>query len=342
MGMGGGGGGPGINRADVQGAMEAALAQHSQNERNRPVDDDPWEITHTRPDDAKVATFGRSLLNSNAMREGREAMPDAPYVGTRGLQEGDIRKRKLEEEKGVPGQPGYQYGHIQSTGDDVVLSKQSKENSTDTLRTQYGEANPADVVPTKRQQIMSDIMFDSFNTVLPGFGNGMANKMFLMEEERDEKIIGAPPLAEPRPWIGPIQGPDVPPFEWRESFSRDERKQIYRRKMAQYIAEAQLERRVGTGSLNILGDDVGFLRDTSDRGLPRPRESVLEPVVVNSAPWQPVKIPTGYELNAVRMRSVHDAMRMPNKIQPSMAQNGGPTFPTNMAHDVMYSLPAMT
>lgn len=338
-GGGGGGGGGGMNVNVIQTAMENALAQHRAAEEANNVDDNPWEIVHKENETNKIR-YGEKLMNSAAMRSGKEAMPDAPYMGNRGLQEGDIRRAGFK--RNAAGQEVPSTGLEETGGDEVVQSKQSMENSTDTLRTLFKEASPDGVVPTKRQQVLSDIMFDSFNTVLPGWGNGMANKMFLMEEEREQKIVYAEPLAEPRPWIGPIQGPDTPQPEFQEQLSKRDRRAYFLNKERQHGRENKLARRVGDGSLNVLGDDVGFLRPISDKGLPRARESVFEPIIVNSAPWQPVKLPTGEDLTRVKMRKLFDAERMPNKIKPSMSQNDGPTFPRRDAFAVMYSLPAMT
>jgi len=270
------------------------------------------------------------------MRPGKEAMPQEPYLGNRGLMKGDIvnqptldpttgKVRRIDPDR----------------GDQIVDAKQSMDSATDTLRPLYGQADARDVIPTKREQILSDIMFDSFSTVLPGWGLGMQNKMFLMEEEREEKLTMAEPLSEPRQDIGPVDGPDRMPPEWKSSISRVNRKRMYRDNIHDDMLAAVVERRIGNGSTNVLGDDVGFLRAVSDRGLPRDRESVFEPIVMNSAPWQPVKMPAGYQLQAMEFRKTYDALRAPAKVHPRMAQDGGPTFPGRYAYEEMYRAPAM-
>lgn len=323
---------------EMKRAVGDALADNSR-PAMRNLDDEPWESTHPRRETPRLK-FGGALEHSAAMRPGKESMPETPSVGNRGLARGDIinQRRLLFDPAGrsTIQRPD------EKTGDVIVDSKQSMDNSTDTLRTLYAEANPQDVVPSKTEQIASDIMFDSFSTVLPGWGLGMQNKMFLMEEEHENKMLYAEPLAEPRPDIGPIGGIDAMPAEWQASISKRNRKKMQADEIREQMLASLLEQRTGSGSLNVLGDDAGFLRAVSDRGLPRDKESCFEPVVVTGAPWQPVKVPCGYDLRRVLMRKQYDALRAPAKIRPSMAQDGGPTFPVDYAFTEMYSAPSMS
>lgn len=323
----------GLSIADTQRAVKNALDESKTVIRDS-VDDEPWEQLHPLVETDKLR-YGRALLNKSLMRPGREAMPETPYVGNRGLERGDIINQPKLNAAGRLVRPD------PTVGDAIVDSKQSMDTATDTLRPQFKEAPGAAVVPSPKEQVLSDIMFDSFSTVLPGWGLGMQNKMFLMEEERDEKIVNAEPMAEPRQDIGPIQGPDRMPPEWQSLMSRSNRKRLHEQDVREQLNASMLEQRLGTGSLNILGDDVGFLRSISDRGLPRDRESCFEPVVVNSMAWQPVKIPAGYQLARIAMRKTYDALRMPAKVVPTMAQSGGATFPMANAWDEMMHLPAM-
>ena len=337
--------GPPLSFGLDDGRLAAAInegvrnALHKEPTQRENLDDEPWERTHPTNDTARLK-YGASLLHNASMRPGKEEMPEEPFLGNKGLARGDIVNQG--ELKYNPGGTSRIERPDQKLGDVLVSSKQSMDTSTDTLRTLYKEANPQDVIPTKEEQILSDIMFDSFSTVLPGWGLGMQNKMFLMEEEREEKILYAEPMYEPRPDIGPVSAPDVIPPEWRPSMSKRNRQKDAQERIRDQMLASILEQRTGSGSLNILGDDAGFLRSTSDRGLPRDKESCFEPIVVNAAPWQPVKVPCGYDLRRVLMRKQHDALRAPAKLRPSMAQDGGPTFPSDYAYNEMYSAPAMS
>ncbi len=322
-------------RAAVGDALADSNAPHARDN----LDDEPWENTHPRIETPRLQ-FGGALLNSAAMRPGLEAMPDAPNLGNRGLFRGDIINQprlrfEADQRTSVIERPDAK------VGDQIVDSKRSMDRSKDTLRTLFGEANAEDVIPSKHDQIQSDIMFDSFSTVLPGWGLGMNNKMFLMEEEHEDKIIGAAPMSWPRQDIGPLGGSDTMPVVWKSSISEYNRRKIRNARIKNDMLASLLEQRVGNGSLNILGDDAGFLRSISDRGLPRDKESCLEPVVITSAPWKPAKVPCGYDLRRVKMRVPHDALRMPAKIRPTMAQNGGSTYPNEYAYTEMYNAPAM-
>lgn len=303
----------------------------------RQVDEEVWHSDTSHAQNA--STFGRQLLLASIARLGNDGVEEQAYLGDRGLKEGDLIKGKsnlVGDKLLAPTDKGY------NPGDRIVGAKASMDKSKDSLRVQYGISDGDGVVPSKSDQISSDLIFDSFSTVLPGWGLGMTNKMFLMEEQRQKRLIEAAPLAEPRPWIGPIDSSDRMPKQWETTISRYTRKQIYRSQLSGLAKGDVLERRLGEGSLNILGDDAGLLSGMSSKGLPRPRETFMEPVICNSAPWQPVKVPPGIYLNQVQGRRVFDSLRTPNKLRPSIAQSGGPTFPTWMAYEEIPNLNSMT
>jgi len=74
----------------------------------------------------------------------------------------------------------------------------SPPTPNDVMRLGATEANSALVIPRGLDQIRSDIEFDMFSVVRPGFGLGADNKMFAFENIRDKEIIGKGPLFLPR------------------------------------------------------------------------------------------------------------------------------------------------
>lgn len=195
------------------------------------------------------------------------------------------------------------------------------------LRAEFGMAPTASVIPSTTTQLKSDIIFDMFDTVHEGFGNGDDNKLFLMEENRDAKIRYAPPMATPGASIGPEAGVQVSSWKLQREIPTEKmarHAQSMKRKhdkiMALYSKKTRNE------STNILGDDVGFYRGISSKGLKRNRASILEPIIANQLEFTRVKIPTGAELNGFGFRLNTDAMRHPNHLNSLVNGMGGPTL----------------
>lgn len=193
----------------------------------------------------------------------------------------------------------------------------------DTLRPLYGMADPLDTVPDVRAQLKSDLLFQDFSVVAPGHGLGVTNKMFLMEEARDRKIVYAEPLAEPRTYGGP-SGLVLPePLEWQNEITAKDRRREDRENERQLARMMLAADQVGDGSTNVLGNDVGYLRAASDKGLTRPAESVLEPVIRRPAEMERVRPLTGQQLNDRQMRRLFDPMRFPERFSVMTAMSGG-------------------
>jgi hypothetical protein len=209
-------------------------------------------------------------------------------------------------------------------GDAFLSAKESHNSSTDTLRPTFGIAPANGVVPSKRAQLESDILFNDFSVVAPGHGLGVTNKMFLMEEAREKKIVYREPLAEPRKYDGPTDGVVAPPLEWQNEITRRDRNILAARAIAEQSTGALLEARAGAGSLNILGDDYGMLQRTSDKGLKRPRESPMEPIIRLPKAWERVRPLPGVQWARKQTRRLFDALRYPERFESNIAQEGGP------------------
>jgi hypothetical protein len=240
------------------------------------------------------------------------------YLGRRGVENGDVMNSAASGNMKTP------VSLADRKGDEFVESKQTHSNTTDTLRPQFKIAPPNAVVPSTREQIRSDIIFNDFGTVAPGFGLGVTNKMYLMEAAREKRIVYREPMSEPRRDDGPSGCVEPVPLEFQNNITRADRAKRARRENALEASAAFLETRAGAGSLNILGDDFGALQNTSDKGLTREAESPLEPVYRLPWQWERVKPLPGSQLSSREMRDPHDALRYPERFHPNMAQNGGP------------------
>jgi hypothetical protein len=196
----------------------------------------------------------------------------------------------------------------------------------DVLRLEFTEADSKLVIPSTVDQIRSDIEFDMFSVVRPGFGLGADNKMFAFENIRDREIIGKEPLFEPRAYDGPTGGVDTVPLCLQSVlptavFQKNER-------VNKLLQTQGLQTTLQTlkGSLNVLGDDYGQLSSVSDRGLNRPPESYLEPVIRIDSRWQRPKLEPGYLSSKRQFRKLYDGLRYPEHMRPHMNMDGGPTM----------------
>ena len=193
-----------------------------------------------------------------------------------------------------------------------------------TLRPRFGMQAASGVVPSAKEQIKSDIRFDMFDTVSPGFGEGTDNKLFVMETNRDSKIIYDDPLFAPGSNIGPEAGVQVSSWKLQRTMPT-EKMALYSQSVKtnlQLIAEIVQT----TGSTNLTGDDIGYYSTESSKGLKRKRISPFEPVVNNAMQFQSVKTPCGADLGQYQRRLLTDAMRYPRHLSSYTNGMGGPTL----------------
>ena len=181
----------------------------------------------------------------------------------------------------------------------------------------------------------SDIRFDMFDTVNPGFGEGVDNKLFLMEETREARIVHMEPHFFPGDYIGAVNGFNVPPWQLQREMPEQEVKKYSDRKRQAVMDKADVYNSMGEMSTNVLGDDVGYAYSHSAGELKRRKLSPLEPVIRTDMDWQHVKGPTGVKLNKLSMRRVHDALRYPRNLQSSLMGAGGPTLDKRRSLEVI-------
>jgi hypothetical protein len=219
----------------------------------------------------------------------------------------------------------------------AVLDPNSGQSNTfDTLRMAYGEAEPSDVLPDKRTQMASDIRFDMFDYVSPGFGNGVANKLFQLEESNTNRIRFGGQLMS-QSYDGPINGVAVPPWQLQRAIpasylSMQGKYDMLEKRAASSVRQSAL---ATSESTDVLGDDIGYKYERSSKDLPRNNLSPFEPMIRNDMQWTNVKMPTGVALNKKRFRLETDAMRYPRHLAPSLRMMGGPTMSRTRALEVI-------
>lgn len=213
-----------------------------------------------------------------------------------------------------------------SAGGDKVVDLPSVPPPNDVLRTEYTEADSRLLIPSEIDQIRSDIEFDMFSVVRPGFGLGADNKMFAFENIRDQQVIGKDPLFLPRAYDGPTSGVDTVPLLLQNVLPAEvfKRSQDINKRLR--IHAMSTVGKTGKGSLNVLGDDYGQLDSISDRGLNRPPESFLEPIIRIDSRWQRPKLEPGFRSSDRQFRKLYDGLRYPEHVSPHMNMDGGPTM----------------
>ena len=219
-------------------------------------------------------------------------------------------------------------------GNQLVTSKQVTSAEQDTLRPLYGIANPMDAIPSERDQRKSTLLFNDFSIVSPGFGLGVTNKMFLMNESWEHQLHFREPMAFPRTDIGRTDLVQAPPIEWQSIIpSRDIQRERIEKTVLGSLAKVA-KKVLGQGSLNLLGDDYGLLRSVSAKGLNRPTESVFEPTILKPTPPERVRVLTGIQLESRQFRRLFDAQRWPEHFVSQMAMEGGSTWSRQKAYRV--------
>jgi hypothetical protein len=265
--------------------------------------------------------------NFSTTDQGGAALPSQFQDSTNPKYTGSLGSRRGRLENGAtPGGASSYQGIVKDADGDRIEDVTTVETAVDTLRAQYGMESAGKVIPSIRDQLMSDIRFDLFDTVNPGHGEGSDNKLFLMQEGRDEKIIYSKPMFEPGSYIGPIAGVTVPPWQLQRVMPADKMKDYGESRQGKLKMIQNTVMSYGKKSTNLLGDDVGYPFSHSACELKRNSRSPFEPVIRTDMNWEHVKDPVGYELNKKRFRLETDAQRYPRHLDSRTNGMGGPTL----------------
>lgn len=210
------------------------------------------------------------------------------------------------------------------------------DESEPTLRPQYGLAGANAVIPDTKEQIRSDIEFDLFNLVQPGFGEGVDNKLFLYQEAWKKFIRYVKPFYSPNVWLGPSNYQHPLPWQWQNVKDASDIAKHLESVVERAKGAARLIQQAGESSTHAFGRDVPEVAHSiSSSGLPRDKRSVFEPVIHNKDPWQPALDPPGKDLQRTRgWKRPFSALRDPDAPE-KQEHNGGPTLRKRRALEVI-------
>ena len=228
-----------------------------------------------------------------------------------------------------------QVSHNKEGGDVLAKGSESIDHSQATLRPRYGLAGQEDVIPTGRDQLASDLRFDLFSVVQPGFGEGRNNKVYNEEKFRENYVLPTGGFYAPNSWLGPLNTQHPLPWQWQHIKSNT--------KIDHYNALVQSRKRkgyratltVGEGSTQVLGRDYPELRsDVSSSGLARDKRSMFEPSILTQDRMRPVIDPAGVALNQRGFRRDFETWREPLMSEQAWDE-GGPTLKKRRALEVV-------
>jgi hypothetical protein len=235
--------------------------------------------------------------------------------------------------RGLIGDGGKEIGDWGSTGD--VAAEGSHDYAKPTLRPQFGQIGVSDAVPHPKAQMASDIEFDMFSVVPPGYGEGVDNKMYLYEKAHEDRIRFAPPFYSPGVWLGPLNTQQTMPWQW-QTVKHQKDIDGYKNRVSRRIMDGtNYVRSLGESSSGAIGRDVPeYTTNISSSGLRRDRRSPFEPTIHNMHPWTPDVDPPGYALNRRGMKRLFSPWRDPD-VRETQPDNGGPTLRKRRALEVI-------
>jgi hypothetical protein len=199
------------------------------------------------------------------------------------------------------------------------------DESAATLRPLYGIAGGESVIPPPTEQLRSDIEFDLFNLVQPGFGEGVDNKLFLYQKAREEYIRYKKPMYFPNTWLGPLNTQHPLPWQWQNVKAVSDVQKSVSEMHARLKKVAALVDKMGEGTTQVLGRDVGEApASISSSGLRRDVRSPFEPTIQNRHAWTPILDPPGKDLDKKQgYKRLFSSLRDPDQVETQL-RNGGP------------------
>ena len=219
---------------------------------------------------------------------------------------------------------------------DAYLNNPTHANTTASLRPTFAMAGHDQVLASDTAQAISDIRYDMFDIVRPGFGQGEKNKLFLQQQYHEDTIrFRAPMHNGPGSYIGPLNLPFVPPWQLQPIMTREKMDSFIDHKMNELRQTVVAIANQGVASTGVLGTDVGYPFDVSSSGLRRDKDSPFEPVIRNDINWIHQKQPAGYQLNQKMFRYGTDAQRYPRDLDTNTNGVGGPHLPKYRSLEVI-------
>lgn len=207
-----------------------------------------------------------------------------------------------------PGDDPLEPGHIHP----AEKLPENVDRATDTLRPRYGMLGPRDVIPSPIDQLRSDIAFDMFSFVQPGFGEGRDNKLFQYQNFTQDVVQNIGRKFLPRPDDGRLNYQHPMPFQWQPVQDVRKSARLIQNEEILIPKLDALTRQLGEGSSAVLGRDVPEVPlAISSQGLRRDIRCPLEPTIQNADNMQPTVDPAGYWLQNRGFRRLFSPWREP-------------------------------
>ena len=313
--------------------MTRRMADDVRQPVERTVDPEP---EHYHPDGAAMsgpAGMAQAQPFARIQGTGGDGGP-TPYVT-----QGD-HKRSNADMGGAMGGTGAMSETLGKGGDSTMEQMGMATTEAEaTLRPQFPLDPLANqVVPTADKQIASDVLFDMFSVVQPGFGQGTDNKLVYENQSRENSVRFKDPMFLPRfehgnADIGAAQ--HIHPLPWQFQ-PNGNASQIISHLHRLENKMSKMKRMIKTASVGVDTKTLPGTMNTysSSKGLPRKNKNMLEPVINNRQPWQPVADPAGKDLKKRGFRQMHSVWS--NPFQPELdPMNSGPTLSKRRALDVI-------
>jgi hypothetical protein len=205
---------------------------------------------------------------------------------------------------------------IGAGSDQIVGGPQTRNDALATMRPLYPQPNGSEVVPSAKKQLASDIAFDMFSVVRPGFGLGADNKLVVQQDIWEKKIRGMNPHTFPRGNGGANGGPEggIKPAPWplQNVMTAGQVDHQFNRVERQTSSIANIVNRTTSRTIGALPDEI--VNSASMKGLKR-KPSPLEPIYNNHEPWLPYNEATGIQLNRRGFKHQYNPMRRPLRVE---------------------------
>lgn len=196
------------------------------------------------------------------------------------------------------------------------------ERTTPSMRPKAFLAGAEAVIPDGKSQLQSDVMFDMFSSVSPGFGQGRDNKLYVENEANQEFIRFRDPLYRPRQHSGHVNGIQPLPWQWQDVMPRHLVEGYFKQFNKRIDDLTAMISNVPERVVNTLPTDVVTV--PSSKGCYR-KPSPLEPIINNIQPWLAVQDPAGVFLNKRGFKHTTSSWRDPKRLELDLP-NTGPTL----------------
>lgn len=221
---------------------------------------------------------------------------------------------------------------MKTQGDGQVRGTMSADTSETILRPRFDMAGLEQLYQTAKKQRDSDVMFDMFDMVQPGFGEGAQNKLFLGQEYHRDAIQFGGHMSDLRRSDGQTDGPRPPPMQFQNGLTMGDI-ETYMQGLEGEAVEAELMMRQNPTSTALYQD---LNMKPSSKGLLTNKPSPLLPVIDNMERMRHVRPAAGVHLQKRGLKSVYNTWNMPEQRESRLKMNVLPSNLALMVHDLGY------